>query len=155
VSTKPVEFHSTEYTKQPYTAILQYPEIALRLDQMNTKNESSRLMKIIPIALTALLQCLSVGAQVAGSIDLSDPGAGNNMTFVVETNRLAEAYSIATTMSGIERRHIPEDKYGYFITTNGSILPTDNNLLVTHHILRQYRQFFVSIQLKLRGLHST
>jgi hypothetical protein len=131
VSTKPVEFHSTEYTKQPYTAILQYPEIALRLDQMNTKNESSRLMKIITIALTALLQCLSVGAQVAGSIDLSDPGAGNNMTFVVETNRFAEAYSIATTMSGIERRHIPEDKYGYFITTNGSILPTDNNLLVS------------------------
>lgn len=53
------------------------------------------------------------------------------MTFVVNTNPAAEAYSIATTISGTECRHIPKDKYGYFSTTDNSILTTDHKLLVS------------------------
>ncbi len=88
-------------------------------------------MRIIAIALWGLLYCVSVTAQVACSIELSNPITENNMTFVVNADPTAEAYSIATTLAGTECRHIPQDKYGYFITTNGSILPTDRNLLVT------------------------
>jgi hypothetical protein len=88
-------------------------------------------MKIITIALTALLQCLSVGAQVAGSIDLSDPGAGNNMTFVVDTNPASEAYSIATTMSGIDVGISLKTNTGISLLLIIPFYQRINNLLVT------------------------
>ena len=87
-------------------------------------------MRIIVTALIIVIQHFHGIGQVVSSIDLSDPITGNNMSFVVNTNQADEAYSSATTIAGVECRHIPEQKYGYFISTNNSILSTDDELII-------------------------
>ena len=88
-------------------------------------------MRIYQTILFLLFFSLSGRAQVVSSIDLTDPIIENNLTFVLETNPSEEAYTIATIISGTQCRHIPQDRYAYFTTTNASIQTSDNNLLIS------------------------